>query len=214
MNKLDPNNFVIVRKRKKYKFALFNNNPICFELSEWHKQKCNIIEIGAGTGLFSLSLAKAHPNNKVLAIDVKGDRLQTGAEIALRDGVNNIKFLRTRADQLDSVVRPKSVSGIWLTFSDPFPKSKSSNRRLTSDHYLKIYKQFLKKNGCVFFKTDSKDFFDWSLEQFTKNGFNLRELSFDLHNSNLEDEYKAMTSYEKKFVSQGLKIMFVKACLE
>jgi tRNA (guanine-N7-)-methyltransferase len=211
VNELNPNDFVITRKRKKYKFALFNNYPICFEEAEWSKrQKCNIIELGAGTGLFSLSLAKLYPKKSVVAIDIKGDRLQTGAKLAIDNNIQNIKFLRVRADQLIDLIKLKSLDGIWLTFSDPYPKKRSSGRRLTSPHYLEIYKKLLKNNGNIFFKTDSKVFFEWSLEQFAKEKLVIRDITFNLHNSDLPAEYKTMTAYERKFVNQGMAIMFAK----
>jgi tRNA (guanine-N7-)-methyltransferase len=75
MSFVDPNQFIITRKRKKYKFALFHNSPLCFEFDEWIKREVDCLEIGAGTGLFSVELALRHPEKTFLAIDVKGDRL-------------------------------------------------------------------------------------------------------------------------------------------
>ena len=78
---LNPDDFIITRKRKKYRFALFANSPLCFEYDEWcaqPPQPISHIEIGAGTGLFSTQLAARNPQAQVLALDVKGDRLQVG----------------------------------------------------------------------------------------------------------------------------------------
>ena len=71
MSFVDPNQFIITRKRKKYKFALFHNSPLCFEFDEWAKREVDCLEIGAGTGLFSMELALRHPEKTFLAIDVK-----------------------------------------------------------------------------------------------------------------------------------------------
>lgn len=50
MTIVDPSQFIITRKRKKYKFALFANSPLCFEAAEWDKAwHADVIEIGAGT---------------------------------------------------------------------------------------------------------------------------------------------------------------------
>ena len=63
MSFVDPNQFVIARKRKKYKFAKFHNAENCFEFDEWRdfyqQRQPGIfgLEIGAGTGLFSVELA-------------------------------------------------------------------------------------------------------------------------------------------------------------
>ena len=140
---VDPTQFIITRKRKKYRFALFENAENCFELAEWQPLtgKNLTVEVGAGTGLFLAELAKKHPDQKFIALDVKGDRLQKGARKALEEGLDNIYFVRARADQLMEVVQPGSVKNLWLTFSDPFPKKRDSKRRLTHPRFLEIYKK-------------------------------------------------------------------------
>ena len=96
---INPNDFVIARKRKKYKFAKFANSKLCFEYDDWQKQSVDVVELGAGTGLFSVELASKYPNKSFVAIDVKADRLQKGAYEAESKKLSNIKFLRARADQ-------------------------------------------------------------------------------------------------------------------
>lgn len=209
---LDPNEFIITRKRKKYKFAIFANSPLCFEVEDWqHSKSPTMLEVGAGTGLFSVSMARADPDVSVLAVDVKADRLQTGARLAESEKMHNIYFLRSRVDQLSDLLAPHSLDTVWITFPDPFPKDRASKHRLTHPHYLAIYKQLLRSSGSLYFKTDAKDLFDWSLEQLVASGWGIRQLSFDLHESDLPDPYKVMTTYEKRFVSEGIKINFVKA---
>ena len=134
---LNPDDFVIVRKRKKYKFAKFHNAENCFELDEWrdfYRQRqpgVSRLEVGAGTGLFSVELAARYPDKLFVAIDVKADRLQKGAYIALEQGVKNIFFVRARADQIGDLIPPKSLENIWVTFPDPFPKKRSVDRKST-----------------------------------------------------------------------------------
>lgn len=215
MKKLvDPNRFIISRKRKKYRFALFYNYPNCFELEEWKPLpvKGLVVEVGAGTGIFLVELATRYPYKKFIAVDVKADRLQKGARMAAERGLKNIYFVRARADQLLEVVKPGSVDELWLTFSDPFPKKGDAKRRLTHHNYLEIYKKaHVGKNAKLYLKTDSHSLFDWSLEQLVTANFPICELSYDLHASNLSSDYKIMTTYEQKWTAQGLPIYFVSA---
>lgn len=208
---LDPNDYIITRKRKKYKFALFANSPLCYEQDEWSQSHADIVEVGAGTGLFGAALAQNEPTKKVVALDVKADRLIKGANRAISESLENITFLRARADQLSDLFHPHSVEKLWITFPDPFPKERSQNRRLTSRGFLEQYAQVLKPDGAIYFKTDAHDLFEWSLEQLVQNGWHIEELSFDLHESNLPAEYMIETTYEKRFREKGLKIYFVKA---
>jgi len=214
MTELDPNEFIIARKRKKYRFALFHNANNCFELDDWSFWKDDAavtVELGAGTALFSVELATAHPERRYIAIDVKADRLQKGAHIALERGLTNIRFVRARADQLLQVVEPASVAELWLTFSDPFPRDRDAKRRLTSDRFLPLYEQVLTQKGIFRQKTDDHNLFDWSLEQLVVRGWTIKELSYDLHESKVSDDYKIMTTYEYKWQAKGLKTYYVSA---
>lgn len=207
---LNPKDFIITRKRKKYRFALFHNSPICYEVEEWEKSPTRgVLEVGAGTGLFSVELAKQASNDFFVAMDVKADRLQTGARKAEKEYVANLQFLRARADLLEELFIPNTLTTIWITFPDPFPKERSSKHRLTHPKFLKMYENLLKPGGQLCFKTDARALFDWSLEQLVEQGWIIKELSFDLHNSELPDSYKVMTTYETRFVGEGLPIYFV-----
>ena len=214
---LNPDDFVIVRKRKKYKFAKFHNAENCFEFDEWrdfyrqHQPGIFGLEIGAGTGLFSVELAAHCPDKLFAAIDVKADRLQKGAYIALERGLKNIYFIRARADQIGDLFALSTLVNIWVTFPDPFPKKRAAGRRLTHPYFLRSYAQLLQPGGELLFKHDDRDFFCWSLEQLVAEKWQITELSFDLHELSMDDEYKIMTTYEQRWLNEGKAINFVRA---
>jgi tRNA (guanine-N7-)-methyltransferase len=211
MIQVDPTEFIIKRKRKLYRFALFANSPLCFELNEWEPRKVDVVELGAGTALFSVELAMRHPRRQFLAVDVKADRLQKGAELAAERRLKNIHFVRARADQLGELVKPQSLKSIWLTFPDPFPKKRAAARRMTHPTFLKSYKKLLVPGGSFYLKHDNRDFFQWSLEQLVADRWHIDELSFDLHDSDLHDDHKVLTTYEQRWLGKGLSTNFVKA---
>lgn len=215
---VDPNDFIIVRKRKKYRFAKFANSPICYEYEEWVEAKAqdgfvqpDVFEVGAGNGLFSVEMAARNPEKQFVALDIKGDRLQHGAYVAAERGITNIRFVRARADQITELCDDRSLAEVWVTFPDPFPRKRSSGRRLTHPHFLALYRQLLKADGSLFLKHDNRDFFHWSLEQLVADKWRIVELSFDLHNSELDDRYKILTTYEIRWLNEGLVTNFVQA---
>ena len=210
MSFVDPNQFIITRKRKKYKFALFHNSPLCFEFDEWVPHQVDVVEIGAGNGMFVVELATRHPEQVFVAVDIKGDRLQKGAREAEARGLNNVFFVRARADQIDQLVEQNSLEQIWVTFPDPFPRKHSAGRRLTHPNFLKKYSSLLKSDGSLLIKHDDHNFFCWSLEQLVSEKWQIKELSFDLHESALNDEYKIMTTYEQRWIGEGKTINFVR----
>lgn len=216
---VNPDDFVITRKRKKYRFALFANSPLCFELDEWQQSAqrrtlSNVtVELGAGTGLFSVELAARYPERTFVAIDVKGDRLQKGACLAEEKGLTNVFFVRARADQLPELFEEHSLETLWLTFPDPFPRIGSAGRRMTHATYLRTYTKMPKTGGSFCLKHDDRDFFHWSLEQLVAHGWIIRELSFDLHESDLSDDYKILTTYEIRWLGEGKPTNLVRAAI-
>lgn len=213
MEQKDPRDYIITRKRKKYRFAKFFNSPLCFEFDEWlaEPREADVVEIGAGNGLFAVELAARYSNKMFVALDVKGDRLQHGAYKAVERGLNNVFFVRARADQIDELFAPHSLEQIWMTFPDPFPKKRSSGRRMTHPNFLRKYAGLLASNGAFYLKHDNRDFFCWSCEQLVVEKWCIEELSFDLHESELSDDYKILTTYEQRWLGEGLRTNFVKA---
>ena len=206
---INPDDFVIARKRKKYKFAKFANSPLCFEYEQWEKQAVDVVELGAGTALFGVELAKRHPEKQFVAVDVKADRLQKGAYEAMELGLTNIRFVRARADQIEDLFLPESLESLWITFPDPFPRQRSTRRRMTHALFLERYASLLQPTGALYLKHDNRDFFHWSLEQLVASDWGITELSFDLHESDLADDYKIMTTYETRWLGEGLVTNFV-----
>lgn len=207
MAEVDPNQFIITRKRKKYKFAKFAGAANCFEYADWlesdQRSRVDVVEIGAGTGLFVVELARRHPDKTFVAVDVKADRLQKGAYEALDGGLGNVYFVRARADQVDELFTPASLETIWLTFSDPFPKKRSAGRRMTHPTFLRRYANLLGVHGRLTVKHDNPEFFQWTLEQLVAESWRIDELSFDLHESDLADDYKILTTYEQRWLGEG-----------
>lgn len=212
-----PEDFIITRKRKKYKFACFAEMDNCYEAEEFTpearssfaKDSHLVVELGAGTGAFLVEQARLEKDKVFIAVDVKADRLYTGAKLAREQSVTNILFVRAHAMQLPDIFESKSIAELWLTFSDPFPKKRHAKHRMTHPVFLQIYCNLLASTGILHFKTDNRSLFEWSLERFVEKKLILRQLSFDLHESQLPEAYKVMTTYEQRYVAEGLPIFFV-----
>lgn len=216
-----PEDFVITRRRKLYKFAKFDELDTCFHLEEWLERRDEIVsddrdltvEIGAGSALFSVELARRHPERLFVAADIKGDRLYQGAREAARLELTNIYFVRSDIARINEVIPDTRAHEVWITFPDPYPRKPDAKHRLTAPRYLDYYRQLLQPNGILNFKTDSNKLFEWSLEQFATEGWHQLCMTRDLHASDASDESKTMTSYEKRFASEGLMINFAQFAL-
>lgn len=168
------------------------------------REKPLVLEIGCGKGQFVCEYAKRYPDKNILAVECVRGVLVEACEMALRENIPNIRFLEMKAEYLPYFIKKNSVSEIYLNFSTPYPKAKQEKHRLTSAAFLEIYKKILCPNGFIAQKTDSREFFEYSIESFSQNGFALSEISSDLHNSGFDGNI--ITEYEQKFVGLGMPI--------
>lgn len=161
------------------------------------------IEIGMGKGRFLTSLAKQNPGINYIGMERYDSVLVRALEKREQEEeIHNLFYLCEDAKNITEIFAPEEVARIYLNFSDPWPKDRHAKRRLTSTEFFARYDQILKKEGEVMFKTDNRILFDFSLEQVPLAGWQLKDVTFDLHHS----EYASgniMTEYEEKFSSLG-----------
>jgi len=175
-----------------------NSNPI-------------VLELACGWGQYTLNLAEKHPEKNFIGVDKKGDRIWQGAKKALSEKRTNVAFIRTLIEKLEDFFAPEEISEIWITFPDPFPKPCKSEKRLTSERFIEIYKKILKKPGIIHLKTDNQKLFEYSLETIKRLNLKILELKEDVHSLNpLPEDLAIKTFYEEKFSKQGFPIKYVK----
>lgn len=163
------------------------------------------IEIGCGKGDFVVGMAEKFPNVNFIAVEKISDVLVIAAEKVKASGLKNIRLCCCDAKDLNEGLKEGSVDAIYLNFSDPWPKSKHYKRRLTYREFLEGYKKLLKPFGEICFKTDNRGLFDFSLPEFEESGFELSQLTYDLHSSEYANG-NVMTEYERRFSSLGTPI--------
>lgn len=161
------------------------------------------VELGCGKGRFTADCAAAHPDTLLLAIERDPSALVMAMELAKSRALSNVRFLLGDVSMLDEILAPGEAARIYLNFPDPWPKSRDAKLRLTAPNFLRRYASVLSAGGELQFKTDNTPLFDWSSEQFTAEGWDVRELTHDLHAHGVTG---ILTGYEAKFLEEGLKI--------
>ena len=161
------------------------------------------VELGCGKGRFTADVAASAPELLLVAIVRDPSALVMAMELALSRGLSNVRFILGDVGTLGEVFAPGEVGRIYLNFPDPWPKSRDAKLRLTAPNFLRRYATVLAEGGELQFKTDNTPLFDWSAEQFSAEGWELRDFTHDLHANGLVG---ILTGYEAKFVAQGLKI--------
>jgi len=187
-----------------------------YDIFDLSKVFCNnrpvYLELGCGKGGFAIEYALSHPEINILAVEKISNVIIEGVEAAEKRQLTNLKFINCGAENLKYYLKPHTVSRIFLNFSCPYPKNTYANRRLTNVSYLEIYKEFMTQEAEIHQKTDNMKLFEYSLQSFSENGFTLKNISLDLHNSYFKDNIE--TEYEKHFSALGKPIYRLEAYLK
>ena len=185
----------------RWKEAVFGNqNPL-------------YLEVGMGMGQFIRTHAQQHPEYNYIGFEINSTVLYKALRryLELREGAgqpaepeaSNLRFIRQDARFLAEDFGPGEVDRIYLNFSDPWPKDKNANKRLTSPVFMKLYDKILRPDGIIEFKTDNEGLFDYSLESIPECGWELAAVTRDLHGDSELSKGNIMTEYEEKFSKKG-----------
>ena len=185
----------------RWKEAVFGNqNPL-------------YLEVGMGMGQFIRTHAQQHPEYNYIGFEINSTVLYKALRryLELREGAgqpaepeaSNLRFIRQDARFLAEDFGPGEVDRIYLNFSDPWPKDKNANKRLTSPVFMKLYDKILRPDGIIEFKTDNEGLFGYSLESMPECGWELAAVTRDLHGDPELSKGNVMTEYEEKFSKKG-----------
>lgn len=163
------------------------------------------LEVGCGNGGFMIELAKREPKINFLAVEICSNVILTAMERLKNEGLKNVRFLNIPAEILPCYLPQESLEVIYLNFSTPLPETSRERQRLTSSRFLPIYRSLLKTGGRIEQKTDCEPFFDYSLTKFQEHGFELHDITRNLHNSEYNKD-NIVTEYESQFAKRGLPI--------
>ena len=161
------------------------------------------LELGCGKGRFTVGTAQENPAVMLIALEKVADAMVIGMERVCAAEVENVRFMDIDALELREIFNKGEVDRIFINFCDPWPKSRDAKHRLTAPGFLRSYADLLENGGEIHFKTDNRPLFDWSVEQFTAEGWELKEVTNDLHSNGI---CGVMTDYEAKFHAEGVPI--------
>lgn len=173
-----------------------------------------VLELGCGKGEYTVGLAKQYPDKNFIGIDIKGARMWRGCKTSVDENINNVAFVRSHVQLVNFYFGEKEVSEIWITFPDP--QLKKPNKRLTSPRFLDTYAKVLKDDAIIHLKTDSKELYDYTLnEVLIPQNRKVLVSTNNLYESNIiEDVISIRTFYENIYLSQGKPITYLKFQLQ
>lgn len=197
-----------MRMRKKKWVSAFlkeENKYLINHLNNFITTKPIYLEIGMGMGDFICESAKLNPNIMYVGLEKNETCVARAIKKAEENEINNLKIIHNDANNIETLIRQKSICGIFLHFPDPWPKKKQHKRRLTYNTFLKKYESILNDDGFIIFKTDNESFFDDSLLYFEASQFKLIDNS-----RNYFKDGEPMTGYQRRYFEEGEPIFYAK----
>lgn len=174
-----------------------NDNPI-------------ILELACGKGTYTLELARRYPHKNFVGVDIKGARIWKGAKQALREDLENVRFLRIYIDHLEEYFAQGEVHEIWITFPDPYPRRSDRTNRLTHQKFLKKYQEVSLPEAPIHLKTDSDKLFEFSKESVADFGCQIHEVVDDIYRQHPDSDLLTIqTYYEKRWIKEGKTIKYL-----
>ena len=160
------------------------------------------LEIGTGKGRFINTIARERPQVNFLGIEMEESVIAMALRKTVNNRLPNIQYLLANGNQVADFFSPHSIQRMFLNFSDPWPKRRHTKRRLTSPRFLAQYRSILKPGAPLEFKTDNRNFFEYSLKSFNNFGLVFDDVTLDLHHSP-ENKRNIITEYELKTMHKG-----------
>ena len=191
-------------KFKAWAEPFINEHPeVMCAFDKLNEEGSYYLEIGSGKGQFLLDMAKKFTALKFIGVERNVTCAGFTAKKLVENNITNAKLVFGDAGQMTPSISSDSVEGIFLNFSDPWPKKRHTKRRLTSESFLAEYYRILKKGAKLIFKTDNYDLFTYSLEIVAISSFKLIEANYSYDG---KDDFDTLTEYEANFRSQNMPI--------
>jgi tRNA (guanine-N7-)-methyltransferase len=168
------------------------------------------LELACGRGEYAVGLGRMFPEQHFIGIDLKGNRIWKGASIANKDGLKNVAFVRSQIELTSNYFAKNEVDEIWITFPDPQLRWSKAKKRLTHPKFLRLYQQFLKKDGIVHLKTDSPLLYHFTLKVIELYDLDLIYKTDHLYTEQtIDPRCLIKTYYEGLDIAQSNKIHYI-----
>ncbi|QAR35869.1 tRNA (guanosine(46)-N7)-methyltransferase TrmB [Latilactobacillus curvatus] len=174
------------------------------------KEQPIYIEVGSGKGQFITQMAQKYPDRNFIAVEIQESAIAVILQKQVELKLPNLQLLLGNGAALTTFFAENEVAGVYLNFSDPWPKTRHEKRRLTYKSFLAEYQQIMQPTGYLRFKTDNQGLFEYSLMSLNAYGIVFDDISLDLHNSELAED-NIQTEYEEKFSKRGQVIYRLEA---
>ena len=185
-------------------YLMYNNESVDSYRGKWSEffQNDNNIylEIGCGSGNFTVKNAQKFKDRNYIALELRFKRLVLAAKKSKKRNLNNILFIRKRAETILDFIGKNEITGVYVNFPDPWEGEE--RKRVVSENLFSRLDIILKTGGKLFFKTDHEQYYEDVLELVNNiDNYKVIYRTKDLHNSEKAEE-NIRTEFEEMFLSK------------
>ena len=185
-------------------YLMYNNESVDSYRGKWSEffQNDNDIylEIGCGSGNFTVKNAQKFKDRNYIALELRFKRLVLAAKKSKKRNLNNILFIRKRAETILDFIGKNEITGVYVNFPDPWEGEE--RKRVVSEDLFSKLDIILKTGGKLFFKTDHEQYYEDVLELVNSiDNYKVIYRTRDLHNSEKAEE-NIRTEFEEMFLSK------------
>jgi|GEM_PF-619989 len=167
------------------------------------------LEIGTGAGTHFAYYCHKNPDRRVIGMELKYKPLIQTIRRALNLGAKNAAVTRFHAFDIEQLFAENELDNIMIHFPDPWVSPRKPKNRTVSALLLNVLYKLQRPGSILEFKTDSLEYFDWSLEEILKTPYKMTFMTKDLHRSEMATQ-NFETTFEKIFLRQGVKINYLR----
>lgn len=206
----------------EFSHVAFDEVRVLENKSLWRKKVFKVpeatpvdLEIGTGTGIHFALQAQKNPSRCIIGMELKYKPLIQSIRRALVGGCKNAAITRYHAFNIDKIFAAQELDNVYIHFPDPWTSPKKPKNRVVNRVILQWLYEMQRPGSFLEFKTDSREYFLWALEEIKASPYKVEFETLNLYEK--ETKYlseNVQTTFEKIFVKQGIDINYIKLIRE
>lgn len=202
----------------EFKDFAFNEERAPLNSSKWRSDVFHCdnlapvdLEIGTGSGMHFAFHAQKFPQRFLVGIELKYKPLIQSIRRARVTGLKNSAICRYHAFNIDLLFTKQELNNVYIHFPDPWVTPRKPKNRVVNQNILNEIYEMQRPNSFLEFKTDSREYFLWSLDEIKETKYKIEFQTLNLYGSDtVYKQNNFQTSFEKIFVNQGIEINYIK----
>lgn len=217
--RLLPNqNAYTLALNNEFKSYAFDEERAPLNKSKWRSEvfKCEDakpvdVEIGTGAGMHFAHRANKNLERNLVGLELKYKPLIQSIKRAQVLGARNSAICRYHAFNIDLLFEKNEINDVFIHFPDPWTTPRKPKNRVVNAQILNGIYEMQREGSFLEFKTDSREYFLWALEEIKQTKYKIEFQTLNLYSEG--GKYFAEnfpTTFEKIFVRQGIEINYIK----